>query len=193
MESFFDSIDYDFFIKVWNTSETYLMITNHGVYEDEPSDDTKKTITHLRTTYVKSFELQDYVNLKYLEYYIIFKSIKLSIPTNLETLIMYFDNIDNSNLENLPNIKTLIFTNMLYLIICEKGNFKLNNLPMTLEKIIFLGNGNFPNVCYQIDFKNKYKIIKMLKKKIRLYKLPYGCQVYFIDCENKIHTIKSLI
>ena len=95
---------------------------------------------------------------------------------------------------NLPNIEVLIFSNIIndYLV---KDNMKkydfssLDNLPITLNTIIFDGSEDDPANYYFDEDDIEDKIIEFLKYRMSSVKIPFGCKTYFIDCDKRMHTI----
>ena len=65
----------------------------------------------------------------------------------------------------------------------------LENLPFTLEKIIFIYDYALHKKEYDNEINNLDKTIEYLKEKMNKFKMPFGCKTYYIDCDKKIHMI----
>ena len=155
-----------------------MIYTNLGLFtvenEDVPYDKYEQiTMAKIYKEYLKNKNLKLFRNLEYLELHIdeinydLFDTVcelkKLKI-LSLVIFNLYIDNIFSCKfLCNLPNISTLLI-NLNSWCIIEKG---LNNLPTSLENIIFItSKGN-----YQSNYVEK--IIKNIK-------LPLSCRVYHL-------------
>ena len=104
--------------------------------------------------------------------------------TNLQTLVLYLTDATNTKLLNLPNIQTLIFRNLYCNDFCnDRNNYMFGNLPISLNNIIFIC---VPDIS---EIKLNNKTIKYMKQKMNLFKIPFGCKIYFIDGENVMHII----
>ncbi len=186
MEHFLSKTDYNFFTTNRICSKKYCILTNKGYFEIEPID--KKTITHLKPINLK---IDEYINLEYLEYIYNSKNINFLNFVNLKTLIIHFVDIENNNLENLPYIKTLIFQNITLLHLRQTKVFRLNNLPPTIEKIVF-SRIKYVNQSSRVKFIEEDNILlDKLKRKISMLKIPFDCKIYYIDYATNIHMVTN--
>lgn len=185
--------DYKFFSDSYKqTSETYVFFTNKGCFDDRPSEEIITQITHMRTkddkfTYSifakEPFlgDLDSYSNLRYLDHCMSIEYFETSKLTSLEILILECFDISNKKLLNLPDgLKTLILNEVDIYIRCY--NFMLTNLPITMEKIIFIARDNV------VEEKN-YFLIEILNIKLQECKIPFGCQIYYVDRDEFIYNI----
>ena len=102
----------------------------------------------------------------------------------MQTLVLYLTDATNTKLLNLPNIQTLIFRNIYCDDFCDdENNYMFGNLPISLNNIIFIC---VPDIS---EIKLNNKTIKYMKQKMNLFKIPFGCKIYFIDGENVMHII----
>ena len=194
MEHFLNKENYEFYKKDRSRfPENYFIRTNKGLYKEEPSDEDKKEITHiltLNTIKNSKYKFYNYPNLQFLNYYGYMKNINFSRLPNLNTLVLHFSNTETKNLLNLPNIKTLIFRDTCRFLICRKEReFMLDNLPITLEELIFIYDNSLHKKEYDNEINNLDKTIEYLKGKMDKFKIPFGCKMYYIDVDKKIHTI----
>ena len=195
MEHFLSKTDYNFFTTNRSCSKKYRIVTNKGYFEIEPID--KKTITHLRPINLirynpENLKIDEYINLEYLHYINNSKNINFSNFVNLQTLIIHFTNIENKNLENLPCIKTLIFRNITLSHLRRTNCFMLNNLPPTIEKIVFSSLEYVPETYKEKKYIEEDDIIiSKLKEKISILKIPFDCKIYYIDLAKNLHMITN--
>jgi len=158
-----------------NLSEADIIYTNNeSFFASEniaPNKYKNITMAKIFNKYTKKNTLKIFSNLKYLELYVeetnynLFYEIKEL--ENLEILYVsvcntYYDNpIDCELLSYLPNIKTLIIE---LFTCCEIGKY-LNNLPVSLENIVFITS----------DVGSQENYVKYIIKNI---KLPFGCNLW---------------
>lgn len=185
MENFLSTEDKEFLqiSKVFNKFDIrrkHVMISNKGLYIEEPNEKDRQEITHMFdfSIYNSTHKIANYPKLKFLNCGDI-KNTDFASLVNLETVIVSFGFIGSSKFLDLPNIKTLIFTELDYYYKVHKNTIlPLNNLPITLEQIIFISSVD--NINYMCDY---------LKDKMYMIKIPFGCKILLIDYRNKIHTI----
>ena len=188
METFLTKRDYDFsnykMDRVYTTGK-YILFTNIDIYRKTPAEDVRQNITQI--ILLKEHKLSNYPSLEYLKYLTnITMNINFSKFVNLKVLSLHCVDAKNESLLNLPNLETLIFGGVYWSDLYNEFNscnFTFDNLPITLNNIIFM------SILFIDDTSDDKKIIKFLKKKIALSKIPFGCKVYFINCNKKIYGI----
>ena len=205
MENFLNKEDYEFYKKSKDTVTPagYCVLTNKGWCGFEPV--IKEDITHFAITtyddYLDNYKFNNYSKLHYFlcKIYpsygfndIMFNNIQFNKFNELKVLNLNSIEIFKDLFFNLPNIEVLIFSNII-LDYFVKDNMKkydfrsLDNLPITLNTIIFDGSEDDPTNYYL--YEDQDKIIDFLKYRMSSVKIPFGCKTYFIDKDNKVHTI----
>ena len=188
MENFLSKADYDFshseIAMVYRTKK-YILFTNKDIYKKTPPAEVRQDITQI--ILLKEHKLANYPSLKYLEYMSnITIDIDFSKIKNLKVLSLHHADAKHESLLNLPNLETLVFGGLYWSQLYNEFtsyNFAFSNLPCTLNNIIFM------NITIIQDTKADQDIINFLKQKIALCKIPFGCKVYFINCNSKVYDI----
>jgi hypothetical protein len=185
MDKLLSKEDFNFYICVRkNISCSSFFQTNIGEFNDNPSDNLRNKITHMAieaTLYnYKIFNkvprLKKYPNLKYLAYGGKIEFFYGSEYNELKVLLLLSGHIYEKEMENLPpNLEILAFQNFISLTI-NPSDFMLMNLPITLKKIIFIGDKTTDNSDFLTD----------LRKKLQKCKIPFGCNVYYVSETIKI-------
>jgi len=162
------------------TSAFYKPLTSNmgSLYtgDDLNTDIKVEDVTHLMYgSFDKKLILGSLINLECLCVYpnINLNVIDFYLIPNLKTLFLSFEHIANENLCNLTNgIETLYFNVALINInMFDNVEFKFDNLPSNLKKIIF-HCGIFTQKYFA---KKRMKILNKIKK----YKIPFGCKICF--------------
>jgi hypothetical protein len=178
MISLINSVDYRFYMIDTEGYKIDYSITNIGKFCGCPTNDKKKYITHIKYVCSKptyNLLVPPLINLNFLQLgrEISLKEINFNLYPNLTTLILDIHHITNKILCNMPNnIETLIFKNYCvdpYFIFIKF--FAFDNLPMNLKKIIF-EYGDIDKTSYEEQQ-------RIVINKIKKFKLPFGCKIYF--------------
>ena len=198
MKTFLNKIDHDFYNKYMKVSfpAGKCILTNKGLYSEEPDENIRENITHMITnSYSKKLEkykFNDYPNLRFLSYNTELDNINLKKLNNLKVLILPSAEIQSKKLLNLPNIEILIFKDIIssfFGTTMDEYIFMLKNLPIMLNTIVFDGVDNIDDE--DLESYDNYEINHYLKEKMALQKLPHDCKTYFIDYDTKIYTITN--
>jgi len=138
----------------------------------------KIKITHMICTkYVEPKFFLEIPNLKLLFYQYTGSLNQYILPEKLETLMILHHALPNK-LSNLPNIKNLFIYCQYYaeLFICNTSRKLIfDNLPITLENIIFLAENN------DIFSEEEINIITInLREAFEEVKIPFGCKIFVV-------------
>jgi len=197
MKNFLSEVDYNFYTKSRNIQipAGKCIFTNNGFFGDEPDTEIKQNITHITTRSsikLQKYKFSDYPKLHYFDCDAELPNISFEKLNNLKVLKIQNAHVKTKKLQNLPNIEILIFSNIIdifFVTNMSKYKFMLDNLPNTLNTIIFDGFGDIDGE--DVESYNNCEIIQFLEKKMSLQKLPFGCKTYFIDYDNKVYTITN--
>ena len=182
--SLINSFDYDFYKR--NTHETNspffnVLISNVGNLCKGININTKIKIEELTHIIYGQYHpeiqiiLDLLINLEFLYVCPVINLDKINLDSfpKLKTLFLSFEHITNKNLRNLSNnIETLYF-DVSYYSKSEIDDkiFVFDNLPLNLKKIIFN--------CGIKGKKNYARTRIIILNKIKKYKIPFGCKIYF--------------
>jgi hypothetical protein len=128
------------------------------------------------------------INLEFLCIYseINLSEINFSLFPNLKTLCLSFNHLSSDNLHNLTtSIETLYFN--IYDVenyVLDCAVFLFDNLPTNLVKIIF--------ECGRPTHKTYIKRQQLILNKIKKYKIPFNCKIYFITGNIDFYVEKSI-
>jgi hypothetical protein len=146
------------------------IITNIGLFHDDPKE-LRNNITHLKCiSYGKSMFIDWATNLVYLSLDHDFCVIDINFDSfpNLHTLSISRNLLEDYKLLSLPiNLKVLIIKNDKLLKNDNTYNYKVYNLPVGLEKIIFV-------LYYSSEDEYEESLVPILK----LLKKPFDCEIY---------------
>ena len=146
MENFLSEEDYEFYeqLSSFYFSPDNIMLTNLGFEKEEPTHTNEiNKITHIQklNSLTQTKLTKKYPMLKYLDHEYYYEDINFSNYEKLEVLVVEFTFINDKQMLNLPNIKTLIIKqtslDKCYRTVDTK---QFNNLLITLNEIIFVNN-----------------------------------------------------
>lgn len=189
MDKFLDDIDLSFYKNTRFKVDKYHshFLTNIGdvikiLYKD------KNKITHMVCTkYVEPKFFLELPNIKFLFYQYNGSLNQYILPEKLETLMILHNALPNK-VSNLPNIKNLLIYCQSYaeLFICSiSTKLFFDNLPITLENIVFLAENNYSFSKEEINI-----ITINLKESLEKVKIPFGCEIFVVlEKTNNIYKI----
>jgi hypothetical protein len=187
MDTLLDELDY----KIYSEECLGKMLTNIGLYQGRVREEDQERITHIKFSSGLNYNsLAWATNLKFLSLnrHFLIDRLNFDLLTNLETLVIPTDLRDNPLMRELPpTLKTLIVRLVHPNLTLFLENNKLDNLPICLEKIIFVLLSYYVNRDVETDKvkareqfyeeKDKQSIqnaIEMLGN----FKRPFGCKIY---------------
>ena len=184
MNCFLDKNDFDFYSIDILGIERCDIFTDQGTYIGQVEENLRNKITHIKRVdkITEPYNYYVFPLLKYFDYNDNIENIDFDKFTNLDILLLNFNNMKNVKFNNLPNIKILILRGITWFNLKsffdkdEKNIFY--NLPVTTENIIFESMGD--------NTKNEHRVINFIKEKISSSKLPFNCKISFIDGDDRV-------
>lgn len=187
MEHILSDEDYLFYDNHNCKSINNSIKTNDNIFYHEPLNNEIMDKIMEKITHVKTNRPSDFIccpNLKYLNDYSEGLECNYSLLKNLKTLIFLGNKLYSEKILNLPSIDILIFTLISVFDIYNFQNssettarkYMLDNLPLSLKKLIFCCESN--NYYMGEDY---FQCSKELPYLIKKYKIPWSCKVYIID------------